>query len=104
MSYEVRFPRPVREKIAGFGLSPRWTYALVREISSFLSNCEPRKLGRRIAAPIKCVICQMDFTCGHEMPASITMWVNETESEGARIVYDIEIRYRECSDYEDCKE
>lgn len=102
MSYEVRFPKAVEDKIKSYNLNPRWTLALATEITSFLERTPRSHLGKRIAAPVRCVICRMDFYGPFDMPASVTLWVNDTEADGVRVIYDIDLRMRSQSDYQPC--
>ena len=78
MNYRVRLPRPVRQQVADWGLGKDFELALYRKIRDLLQRSPPDLIGRRVVAPIPCLVVTFPMSCpvmGREM--SVTLWVND---------------------------
>lgn len=88
MKYDVALPDDVAAKIELWGLSKQSHEAILQAISIALQDDDLSKFGRRIRAPIRCVIV-WTYVVLETGDFRITTWVNDHESADVRIVLDV---------------
>jgi hypothetical protein len=94
MDYDVRLTESVERKIAEWPFPGYFKAEVLKAVSDELSSALPDAIGDRIAAPVRCVIYRMSMPPpGDVDDVSFTFWVNDTASEGARVI--IDAAYRE---------
>ena len=59
MTYKVEVAEPVRKKISGWRLSKPLEIAFYQELLERLETGAARDIGRRIVAPVPCIVCRI---------------------------------------------